>query len=1002
MPDATEPSAFDFDVFLSHNSQDKESVRRIAEKLRAQGVKCWFDEWILTPGHRWVPELASGLKASSSCIIFFGQHGLGAWHDLEQELALSLSASAKAGRWSLGLIPVRLPGAPPWRELNLPPFLNLYTWVDFGSVDDDLALRRLIAAIRTEGPAPRLPEAVETSPYIGLRSFSEKDHQCYFGRERYVIDLLERLRAARTPRFTVVLGASGSGKSSLLHAGLLPRLRQQAFGNTTDWHCIAMRPGQNAMVNLQAALRGNERTRNFVGNSTKLTDEWLHTITMAALSNDPGMPQVALLIDQFEELITYAPADENRRSRYQDEVWRPFWRNLRYAACEPSGRLHVIIALRRDFFDEVNFDPEANPIVSEHELRLVVESMTESELRYAIERPALTRGVEFDPGLVEALIEDFRVQRAGSLPFLQEALCRLWELRENRRLTIHAYRAMGRLRGAINSHAEKIFSKLPAQQQNLAQALFVHLVRISDDGSVDTKRRVPLLNLPGGREAIQLVLELSTSECRLLSLDAASINAAEPTVAEFVGFSANEQPTSDVEIAHEALIGGWRRLHNWLNDSSKRPIRIQLRRLESQAKEWLANQEHRNMRLRGPELQRAVDAIATLRAESSPDTVEYVQHSIAFRRRKRIFTSTAALLLVILACSGVWWGFDKARLARQMNVIKRLNACGVDAAFTSAGWDINFRDDTNLFESINLVSNLQPIVKLDLSKLEIPARSMHHLPSLKLIDLDISEATISIPDINSLLKIPSLQKVKLCKVTTVGELDVNWRNLKQLVYFDFCSGKLNTNNWSAVQECTNLESIYLENSNVSDFYIDPICRLPRLKNLGLSGTRITDEGAKLLANAPLLTSVTLNYTFVGDATVIALSGSKSITELWLKNCKVSDNGLIHIGGMAALNKLSIPGTKITDAGLLHISGVKSLKYLYVGGCEVSARGIIDVCRLLQLEEIYFPNTLVDDSVFPVLVALKSLKSVNVGGSKVSEAGLAGFRKQRPDVKIVVF
>ena len=213
-----------YDVFLSHNSADKDAVRAIALKLKNKGISCWFDEWCLPVGERTNANLIRGLKESECCAVFFGPSGMGPWHDLEQDLALLLNVEAGRDGRRFGLIPVRLPGAPDWRKLDLPPFLRLFNGSSFSSTEDASALVRLISGIQGPPPGPPAPVDPNTAPYVGMRPFTREDRAIFFGRTGYILDLAEHLRRAEQPRLLFFLGASGSGKSSLLHAGLIPSL----------------------------------------------------------------------------------------------------------------------------------------------------------------------------------------------------------------------------------------------------------------------------------------------------------------------------------------------------------------------------------------------------------------------------------------------------------------------------------------------------------------------------------------------------------------------------------------------------------------------------------------------------------------------------------------------------------------------------------------------------------------------------------------------------------
>ena len=211
----------DFDIFLSHNSADKGLVEGMAEILQTEGLKPWLDKWCLVPGQPWQQELAAILRNCPTFGIFIGQNGLGDW--AREELLVAQDRAAKER--SFRLIPILLPGVPdPFDYGKLPPFLTQRTWVDFRrGLDQPRPLRTLINAIKGLPPGSdvALEGGAQPCHYRGLATFDEEHAEFFFGRERDIQRLLEMLKATR---FVAVLGASGSGKSSLTRAGLIPAL----------------------------------------------------------------------------------------------------------------------------------------------------------------------------------------------------------------------------------------------------------------------------------------------------------------------------------------------------------------------------------------------------------------------------------------------------------------------------------------------------------------------------------------------------------------------------------------------------------------------------------------------------------------------------------------------------------------------------------------------------------------------------------------------------------
>jgi hypothetical protein len=238
-----------FDVFLSHNSQDKPAVKRIAERLKREGIEPWLDIWCLTPGGDWQDELAQGLRVSSACAVFVGPHGIGDWERLEFNLATDRMAKDRTFRVFL----VLLPGLrEPFDTSTLPPFLSTRTWVDLRKgIFDSRGFQLLINAVKGLAPGPEIPIELRTDlcPYRGLQAFDENHAEFFFGREADVQRLLEKLKSTR---FLAVLGPSGNGKSSLVRAGLLPTLRKGSLPGSDTWAMRVFTPGARPLTTLAA------------------------------------------------------------------------------------------------------------------------------------------------------------------------------------------------------------------------------------------------------------------------------------------------------------------------------------------------------------------------------------------------------------------------------------------------------------------------------------------------------------------------------------------------------------------------------------------------------------------------------------------------------------------------------------------------------------------------------------------------------------------------------
>ena len=662
----------DYDVFLSHNSADKHSVRYIRDRLARRGMKCWFDEANLRGGTDWTGRLEDGLQRSRCCAIFYGALGIGPWHEMERQLARLLAAEAWRDGRRFGIIPVRLPDAPPWKRLDLPPFLRLYTSVDFPSLSDEAALNRVIAGVTQEAPPPDEPDSTRP-PYIGMREFTEADSSTFTGRTNYIIDIAEYVYNARCPRFLAVLGASGSGKSSLVHAGVLPRLRRGVIRpETKDWLYVTLRPGNDALGNLRASLAGNPELCRLIDYTASAPEKWLHELASAALGNLREARRLVVVVDQFEELLTSirevgSSATEQGLKTHVKERWQIFAQNLAYAAREASGPVTVLIVMRADFLGYFSNDPDLGPLLGDFQRRCLVQPLSEAEVRAAIERPAVSLGLRFDSALVEAVTQDYLLDPAGALPFLQEALRRVWEKGERRNFRLITIENLGDCGEQSTSTPTALSTDLRGIRQ-VTRRLFRNSLFILPGfptmAALTQKRRVLLEELPGGKSVQFLARELAKEENRLLVVNDRSGqltqvrdqggNSGQSSSAQSQqnGSDIGSSVSATVEIAHECLLVGWTDLKKWLTE--KRPERLRLRRLESMAHTW--QQEDKDARpglLMGRELRRSKRLLAEFRGETPPVLQSYFSKSIgAAKARAVLYSLLCAGLFTALFASG--------------------------------------------------------------------------------------------------------------------------------------------------------------------------------------------------------------------------------------------------------------------------------------------------------------------------------------------------------------
>ena len=285
-----------------------------------------------------------------------------------------------------------------------------------------------------------------------------------------------------------------------------------------------------------------------------------------ALRDAPGEARLLVVVDQFEEVFTYRPQDEQAKARFE-KARAAFFANLLHAAAASGGRVAVVLTMRSDFLGACASFPRLNDVLNAHLVQ--VGPMQEDELREAINRPAYLVGCEVEPALSERLLADVEGQ-PGALPLLQFALTEVWKKRDVRRLTLRAYEALGGVEGALEHRANEIFQRFKPEEQEFCRRIFLRLVQ-PGEGTEDTKRRVPYRELlpddPERAAAMREVIRvLAHRDARLITTEGA------------------DATDGAVEVAHEALIRGWTQLRRWI-ETERAGLRIQ-RRLTEAAQEW--------------------------------------------------------------------------------------------------------------------------------------------------------------------------------------------------------------------------------------------------------------------------------------------------------------------------------------------------------------------------------------------------------------------------------
>lgn len=444
------------------------------------------------------------------------------------------------------------------------------------------------------------------NPFKGLRAFSEADAENFFGRETLIQQLLARLgEGGDLSRFLAVIGPSGSGKSSVVRAGLVPALRRGGLPGSENWFIVDLLPGKHPFEELEAALlRVAVNPPESLLSQLKDGPRGLLRAARRILPADKTV-ELVLVIDQFEEIFTLVE-DESERALLLE--------SLATAVLDERSRLRVIITLRADFTDKplryVDFGEMLN-----RRFEFVL-PLNADEIERAVAGPAQRAELRLEKGLVSTIIREVGNQ-PGALPLLQYALSELFEKREGRTLTNKTYREIGGVLGALGRSAELIYSGLNQAGQSAARQVFLRLVTLGE-GTEDTRRRVlreEIEALYGDQQTTLRKVIDQFGKAHLLTFDRDPLTRG-----------------ATIEVAHEALLREWKRLREWLEES-RADVRLQ-RQLALAAHDWQAAQRETSFLLTGARLEQFEGWAASISIGLTQEERAYLEASSQEHQRR--------------------------------------------------------------------------------------------------------------------------------------------------------------------------------------------------------------------------------------------------------------------------------------------------------------------------------------------------------------------------------
>ena len=541
------PNDKQYDALLCYRKEDSASAGEIAKHL---GTRLEMNPESITLSSEGPSQkaLEKQLDITRCCLILVGRGNKPPWHHGALRNALAVRASLGSVR----IVPLLLPGANrPLGETALPRFLRGLPWTTLQNSNQfQTFLDRVVPLVETE--ARDLSQGIakqETCPFRGLKAFGEKDKQFFFGRQ----SLIQRLTLhMQQKRFLAVLGPSGSGKSSLVRAGLVPELRQR--GHAIVLFTATDQPLTELAYGLQGLIPDEQ-----VGPSS---DQWFRLLGqnehgLQDIAKKIGQKRIFIAIDQFEEVFTLAQDPTQRES---------FISNLLYALDQPDGPISVILTLRSDFLGHCITWPDLNNFVSEHLVQ--VAPMNQKELHKAVEEPARMVGLTFEEGLVSRILDDVS-GAPGELPLLQHALLELYEQRDGWTLTAAAYTKIGGIEGALARRADAEYDALNEHEREILRKMVTLCLIQTVEGSDDTRRIATLEEVLAVHENGALVKALLQrwTAARLLTIRGDEARGVEL-----------------IEVAHEALIRRWGKIQTWMAED-RQTTRL-VNRLRQEARIW--------------------------------------------------------------------------------------------------------------------------------------------------------------------------------------------------------------------------------------------------------------------------------------------------------------------------------------------------------------------------------------------------------------------------------
>ncbi|AKG20688.1 nSTAND1 domain-containing NTPase [Calothrix sp. 336/3] len=683
---------------------------------------------------------------------------------------------------------------------------------------------------QAENPEENTALDLGVCPYMGLSAFSEADSQYFYGRETLTQQIIHHLTHHS---LTAVIGASGSGKSSLIQAGVIPQLRHgKQIPHSQEWFIATMRPGATPLVELAKVLPASSSLlEGFIYQGVESFVYWLRSLSY---------PVVLLFIDQFEELFTLCPAPEREK-----------FIQLLLGIREYAGdRCKIIITLRADFIASCLEFADLATVLQTTNI-LVSPTLTLDDYRRVIINPSQQVGLRVEPELVEVLLRELN-SSPGDLPLLEFVLEQLWQNRVEGELTLQVYQEkLGGLQGTLELSCQQVYGNLEREIQDCAKWIFLSLTQLGE-GTEDTRRRVYKSELIVTKYPQQLVEQtlniLTAAKLIVMNVETTTIGSEK---GEETANSTIIPSNITVEVAHEILIRHWSTLRWWLEENRSR-LRSQ-RQIAQAAQLWYQHQEQPDFLLQGVRLAEAEDIYIKYTDELSQDVQQYIAACLAQRKQQQFL--------------------EKQRLKQAQRAVVALSIFGV-VAVSSGGlayWQsreavLREIQALNSSAQANLLSHQQ------LEALLTSVRAAHQLKRVISTPQNIQSSTINILQRN-LNNIQEKNRI-LAHDANITSIDISSNGQNIASASDDGTWKLWTHHGKLIQKITAHQA--------------PIKSLSFSPDGEMVATASFDKTVKLwrVRDGSLLRSFTghqaevLSVAWSRDGQFLASSGADNLIQIW--------------------------------------------------------------------------------------------------------------------------